>query len=152
VPASMTRRARENEAEADRDARQPAAGLQGHREHSQALANPYQNILGSLSARDQRLLDRLPLMPPGVVPRPQWLRSVARLTCNWLGMQPLPRLARAVIHADKLSLLDEIAYTISFGICGEASPRVSVTCQSALVFACRCLRAESFKHEGEASE
>ena len=89
VPASMTRRARENEAEADRDARQPAAGLQGHGEHSQALANPYQNLLGSLSARDQRLLDRLPLMPPGVVPRPQWLRSVARLTCNWLGMQPL---------------------------------------------------------------
>jgi hypothetical protein len=68
VPASMTRRARENEAEdeaeADRDARQPAAGLQGHGKHSQALANPYQNLLGSLSARDQRLLDRLPLIPP----------------------------------------------------------------------------------------
>jgi hypothetical protein len=64
VPASMTRRARENEAEADREARQPAAGLQGHGEHNQALANPYQKLLGSLSARDQRLLDRLPLVPP----------------------------------------------------------------------------------------
>jgi hypothetical protein len=69
LPAgAMTRRARENEAEADREeARQPAAGLQGHRgnrEPQSGLANPYQNLLGRLSARDQRLLDRLPLVPP----------------------------------------------------------------------------------------
>jgi hypothetical protein len=135
--------------------RRVCRGRGGHRGHKPGHANPYQNLLGRLSARDQHLLDRLPLVPPASFHGPcgscgcgLWHGSpVIGSACSHF-----PHLARVVIHGDKLSLLDEIAYTISFGICGEASPRVFVTCQSVLVFACRCLRAESFKDEGEASE
>jgi hypothetical protein len=119
--------------------------------HSQALQIPikissaaYQRVTSACSTGCRWCPRRLP--------RPEWLRSVARLTCNWLGMQPLPHLAKVVIH-DKVSLLDEIAYTISAGR-AFAGKRTFAFChlQSALVFTCRCLRAESFKDEGEASE